>query len=131
MIYHAEHLSFRLLMELYSFLFMTIKIYTQEMAKKVSVSLWSYIHSYVYQEDVIEEIYDILVSVSLWSYIHSYAYNSNVLEKHIDWCFRLLMELYSFLLFTAILITQLPCNGFRLLMELYSFLSWKLLERIE
>ena len=65
-------LSFRLLMELYSFLYPTGEndmIY----AGYVSVSLWSYIHSYKPTRERIKIPKLSFVSVSLWSYIHSYS----------------------------------------------------------
>ena len=37
------------------------------------------------------------VSVSLWSYIHSYPFDKWFSNKTYFLCFRLLMELYSFL----------------------------------
>ena len=44
---------------------------------KVSVSLWSYIHSYLVAAIFITLSLN-LVSVSLWSYIHSYKYFEEV-----------------------------------------------------
>ena len=62
---------FRLLMELYSFLYVC-RIFIADDTLKVSVSLWSYIHSYTNTLLVVDFPVVYKVSVSLWSYIHSY-----------------------------------------------------------
>ena len=57
-------------MEYHSFLLYYISVATNYNNKKVSVSLWSIIHSYelsIVMKRIIQ-----LVSVSLWSIIHSY-----------------------------------------------------------
>ena len=90
--------SFRLLMELYSFLPDKDENFSRKI-REVSVSLWSYIHSYLEKweamnkrvnrvlfpspygvifiltcliKNTLLENHFLKVSVSLWSYIHSY-----------------------------------------------------------
>ena len=59
-------------MELYSFLLMAkINGFTDGELENVSVSLWSYIHSYMMRMCA-GHMVNQYVSVSLWSYIHSY-----------------------------------------------------------
>ena len=139
-------MGFRLLMELYSFLLKDVMLvkkilneafpspygvifiltkyvcpsYNKDWNFLVSVSLWSYIHSYelnnLFEEFGMEfpspygvifiltnlsesqdMLYYLIVSVSLWSYIHSYMEIKKWNGMGVSSCFRLLMELYSFL----------------------------------
>ena len=114
-------------MELYSFLLSDcMERIREELFSKVSVSLWSYIHSY-YTFVLLWYLLSSSVSVSLWSYIHSYNLFLYFLIKLINsFCFRLLMELYSFLFSIPPSVRSHSSwnAGFRLLMELYSFLSY-------
>ena len=88
-------------MELYSFL-RNLNFFVQSIKScLVSVSLWSYIHSYTLKLMHYDRETDSYVSVSLWSYIHSYLYDAKHMNVNDMFSFRLLMELYSFLLVLA------------------------------
>ena len=99
MIEYSFITRFRLLMELYSFLLLIYrKAINSLLVGVVSVSLWSYIHSYQDTEMVsISEYYRCFrLLMELYSFLHDYFKSFNRLEVIL--CFRLLMELYSFLL---------------------------------
>ena len=67
------------------------------MKRKISFRLLMELYSFLYDCDLLWNNYSsYYVSVSLWSYIHSYNSFSGWLAIE-NPCFRLLMELYSFL----------------------------------
>ena len=108
-------------MELYSFLRKNEK--HQRNNWNVSVSLRSYIHSYLKDVDVITELmlkpfpspYGVIFILTK---IVSKSFTTHQAKN-----FRLLTELYSFLLYVmTLLIKSLSHTSFRLLMEYHSFL---------
>ena len=90
-------MGFRLLTEYHSFLRARCLNLIRLGGRLVSVSLRSYIHSY-HVLQLINGLSDNNTSVSLWSIIHSYSLILSLLRQKITSSFRLLTELYSFLL---------------------------------
>ena len=83
-------------MELYSFLYLlALELTALISVPIVSVSLWSYIHSYIENSLHLLENIEIQVSVSLWSYIHSYPIGN--LNPSVDISLTVSVSLWSYI----------------------------------